>query len=156
MKSITEIQSEQAAAEAAKEEEEDEESVNESVQDDQVEEEDEAASSSELGDKVDFNDMSSAKPMVRSDITELQNRLQQRIAELRRKRNAPDSDSPKARSRDDLLAQRQKKREERKKALKAKKEKGKSAPSEELVKSAAEKVREHSEKKRSQDSTSFF
>lgn len=81
--------------------------------------------------KVD--DIDNFQPMLRSDIAELHTRLQKRIAEMRRKRNAPNSDSPKARSREDMLQERRKRREEKKKALKAKKEKGNKAPSEALV-----------------------
>lgn len=78
-------------------------------------------------------------PMVRSDIVELHARLQRRIAELRQKRNAPaEPDDKHARNRNELLAARRRKREERKKALQAKKQKGKQGPKETIVAQNAE------------------
>lgn len=70
--------------------------------------------------------------MVRSDIEDLHKRLQQRIADMRTKRD-PHAGTSKARSREEILAERHRKREEKKKALKAKKEKGKQAAAEEIV-----------------------
>lgn len=80
--------------------------------------------------------------MLRSDIAELHTRLQKRIAEMRRKRNAPNSDSPKARSREEMLQERRKRREEKKKALKAQKEKGNKAPSEALINTKPEQSKQ--------------
>ncbi|KAI7905439.1 surfeit locus protein 6-domain-containing protein [Cokeromyces recurvatus] len=74
------------------------------------------------------------QPMEKSDITQLRNRLHERINELRKKRNAPGSNTAKPRSREDILAARNKKKEDRKKAIKAQKEKGGKSTSEELVK----------------------
>ncbi|KAI8992102.1 surfeit locus protein 6-domain-containing protein [Mycotypha africana] len=73
------------------------------------------------------------QPMERSDISELRVRLQERINELRKKRNAANDTEKKARSRAEILAARNKKKEDRKKAIKAQKEKGNKAASEELV-----------------------
>ncbi|CAO3641021.1 unnamed protein product [Cunninghamella blakesleeana] len=71
-------------------------------------------------------------PMPRSEMSELKRRLHERIIEQRQKRNAPGSSS-KARSREAILAERLKKKQDRKKALKAQKEKGNKAAPEELV-----------------------
>lgn len=71
--------------------------------------------------------------MEKSDITQLRDRLHERITQLRKKRNAPGSSSTSPRSREDILAARNKKKEDRKKAIKAQKEKGGKAVSEELV-----------------------
>lgn len=70
--------------------------------------------------------------MPRSEMSELKRRLHERIIEQRQKRNAPGS-GPKARSREAILAERLKKKQDRKKALKAQKEKGNKAAPEELV-----------------------
>ncbi|CAO3647908.1 unnamed protein product [Cunninghamella echinulata] len=72
-------------------------------------------------------------PMPRSEMSELKRRLHERIVEQRQKRNAPGSGGPKARSRETILAERLKKKQDRKKALKAQKEKGNKAAPEELV-----------------------
>ncbi|KAI7896170.1 surfeit locus protein 6-domain-containing protein [Mucor mucedo] len=74
------------------------------------------------------------QPMEKSDIDQLRNRLQARISQLREKRNAPGANTANPRSRDDILAARNKKKEDRKKAIKAQKEKGGKVASEELVK----------------------
>ncbi|KAI9004884.1 surfeit locus protein 6-domain-containing protein [Phycomyces nitens] len=72
--------------------------------------------------------------MQQGSISDLRDRLQERIASMRQKRHAPGTENAKARSRQDVLAARLKKKEDRKKALKAQKEKGGKAASEELVK----------------------
>lgn len=79
--------------------------------------------------------------MEKSDIDQLRNRLNQRISQLREKRNAPGANTANPRSRDDILAARNKKKEDRKKAIKAQKEKGGKAASEELVKFDDKKVK---------------
>ncbi|KAI9483647.1 MAG: surfeit locus protein 6-domain-containing protein [Benjaminiella poitrasii] len=73
------------------------------------------------------------QPMEKSDIAQLRNRLHERISELRKKRNAPGTNPVKPRSREDILAARNKKKEDRKKAIKAQKEKGGKVTSEEIV-----------------------
>ena len=73
------------------------------------------------------------QPMEKSDIDQLRNRLHERINQLRQKRNAPGANATNPRSRDDILAARNKKKEDRKKAIKAQKEKGSKAPQEELI-----------------------
>jgi len=78
--------------------------------------------------------------MEKSDITQLRNRLNERINQLRQKRNAPGANTANPRSREDILAARNKKKEDRKKAIKAQKEKGGKAASEELVKFDDRKV----------------
>ncbi|KAI8366685.1 surfeit locus protein 6-domain-containing protein [Radiomyces spectabilis] len=83
------------------------------------------------------------KPMNISGIGELRNRLHERIQALRKKRHAPGSDSMKARSREDIIAARLKRKQDRKKALKAQKEKGGKAASEELVKDKSAKSQEN-------------
>jgi hypothetical protein len=78
--------------------------------------------------------------MEKSDIDQLRNRLNERINQLRQKRNAPGANTANPRSRDDILAARNKKKEDRKKAIKAQKEKGGKVASEELVKFDDRKV----------------
>ncbi|CAO3665863.1 unnamed protein product [Rhizopus stolonifer] len=73
------------------------------------------------------------KPMEKSNITQLRNRLHERINQLRQKRNAPGANTANPRSRDDILVARNKKKEDRKKAIKAQKEKGNKPVTEELV-----------------------
>ncbi|KAI8985083.1 surfeit locus protein 6-domain-containing protein [Pilobolus umbonatus] len=73
-------------------------------------------------------------PMEKSDIAQLRNRLHERISLLRKKRNAPGASTANPRSREDILSARNKKKEDRKKAIKAQKEKGGKIESEELVK----------------------
>lgn len=80
------------------------------------------------------------QPMEKSDITQLRNRLNERINQLRQKRNAPGANTANPRSREDILAARNKKKEDRKKAIKAQKEKGGKAASEELIKFDDRKV----------------
>ena len=72
--------------------------------------------------------------MEKGDIDQLRNRLHERINQLRKKRNAPGSSPSSPRSREDILAARNKKKEDRKKAIKAQKEKGNKVAPEELVK----------------------
>ncbi|KAI8072769.1 surfeit locus protein 6-domain-containing protein [Gongronella butleri] len=72
------------------------------------------------------------QPMPRDEISDLRRRLHERIVEKRQKRNAPGS-TPTARSREAILAERLKKKQDRKKAQKAQREKGKKAAGEELV-----------------------
>ncbi|KAI8335272.1 surfeit locus protein 6-domain-containing protein [Choanephora cucurbitarum] len=74
------------------------------------------------------------QPMEKGDIDQLRNRLHERINQLRKKRNAPGSSPSSPRSREDILAARNKKKEDRKKAIKAQKEKGNKVAPEELVK----------------------
>lgn len=74
------------------------------------------------------------QPMEKSDIAQLRNKLHERISLLRKKRNAPGETTAKPRSREDILSARNKKKEDRKKAIKAQKEKGGKIESEELVK----------------------
>ena len=122
--------------EAAADDDEDDDDNNE------IDDNDDATSSSSISmTKGDFSGLNGdkpeivlptapSKPMVRSDITDLHTRLQQRIAEMRQNRNAP-----KAKSREEILKQRAKKREDRKKAhLKQKEKKTSQGPAEELVK----------------------
>lgn len=71
--------------------------------------------------------------MEKSDIEQLRHRLHERINQLRQKRNAPGANSAKPKSRDEILSARNKKKEDRKKAIKAQKEKGNNVPTEELV-----------------------
>lgn len=71
--------------------------------------------------------------MAKSDVTQLRNRLHERINLLRKNRNAPGANTANPRSRDDILQARNKKKEDRKKAIKAQKEKGGKAATEELV-----------------------
>jgi hypothetical protein len=78
--------------------------------------------------------------MEKSDIDQLRNRLHERIHQLRKKRNAPGANPANPRSREDILTARNKKKEDRKKAIKAQKEKGGKAASEELVKFDDKKV----------------
>lgn len=78
--------------------------------------------------------------MEKSDINQLRNRLHERITQLRQKRNAPGANTANPRSREDILAARNKKKEDRKKAIKAQKEKGGKAATEELVKFDDRKV----------------
>ncbi|KAI9278104.1 surfeit locus protein 6-domain-containing protein [Sporodiniella umbellata] len=73
------------------------------------------------------------QPMEKSDISQLRNRLHERINQLRQKRNAPGASTANPRSRDDILTARNKKKEDRKKAIKAQKEKGSKPATEELV-----------------------
>jgi hypothetical protein len=70
----------------------------------------------------------------KNEISELKRKLHERIIQQRQKRNAPGSGTTKARSREAILAERLKKKQERKKAIKAQKEKGNKVASEELVK----------------------
>ncbi|KAL0083494.1 hypothetical protein F4703DRAFT_1862313 [Phycomyces blakesleeanus] len=62
------------------------------------------------------------QPMRNKDTTELRNQLHQRIVALRQKRNAPGSDTPKARSREEVLAKQLKWKEDQKR-IKAEKSK---------------------------------
>lgn len=70
----------------------------------------------------------------KNEISELKRKLHERIIQQRQKRNAPGSGTTKARSREAILAERLKKKQDRKKAIKAQKEKGNKVASEELVK----------------------
>jgi hypothetical protein len=69
-----------------------------------------------------------------NEISELKRKLHERIVEQRQKRNAPGSGTTKARSREAILAERLKKKQDRKKAIKSQKEKGNKVAPEELVK----------------------
>ncbi|KAG0794297.1 hypothetical protein G6F57_007684 [Rhizopus arrhizus] len=91
------------------------------------------------------------QPMEKSDIDQLRNRLHERINQLRQKRNAPGANATNPRSRDDILAARNKKKEDRKKAIKAQKEKGSKAPQEELIQ-IDKKTSNTNNKQRSADS----
>ncbi|EIE81380.1 hypothetical protein RO3G_06085 [Rhizopus delemar RA 99-880] len=91
------------------------------------------------------------QPMEKSDIDQLRNRLHERINQLRQKRNAPGANTTNPRSRDDILAARNKKKEDRKKAIKAQKEKGSKAPQEELIQ-IDKKTNNTNNKQRSADS----
>ncbi|CEP15084.1 hypothetical protein [Parasitella parasitica] len=85
-------------------------------------------------DSASLQEPVNLQPMEKSDITQLRNRLHERISQLRQKRNAPGANTANPRSREDILAARNKKKQDRKKAIKAQKEKGGKAASEELVK----------------------
>ncbi|ORZ11844.1 surfeit locus protein 6-domain-containing protein, partial [Absidia repens] len=70
----------------------------------------------------------------KNEINELKRKLHERIVQQRIKRNAPGTGTNKARSREAILAERLKKKQDRKKAIKAQKEKGNKVAPEELVK----------------------
>lgn len=77
-------------------------------------------------------------PMLKTDISELKDRLHKRIADLRKTRNAPGSDPSNPKSRDSILQSRMKRKQDRKKSLQAQKEKrSKGAVNEEIIKEAA-------------------
>lgn len=148
VKSIEELQAEKAKALAEKEEESEveSESEEEDSEDDQAEKMDvESGAFSGLDDvesvttdatttTTEEQQQVNLQPMEKSDIAQLRSRLNERINQLRQKRNAPGANTANPRSRDDILAARNKKKEDRKKAIKAQKEKGGKAASEELVK----------------------
>ncbi|KAF7727261.1 hypothetical protein EC973_007874 [Apophysomyces ossiformis] len=91
--------------------------------------------------RINLSNIVVVQPMQKGDISELRSRLHERIAQLRKKRNADNTDHNKARSREDILAARLKKKEDRKKALKARKEKGSKAAPEELVQNTSSTVK---------------
>ncbi|RCH85714.1 hypothetical protein CU098_003560 [Rhizopus stolonifer] len=145
-KTITQVQEEKAkqlAESKADEDDASEESESDS-DDNEVESEKmevDSGAFSGLDDDSNTNHASSAKqepvnvqPMEKSDIDQLRNRLHERIHLLRKKRNAPGANPANPRSREDILAARNKKKEDRKKAIKAQKEKGNKVAPEELVK----------------------
>ncbi|GAA5816647.1 hypothetical protein MFLAVUS_010177 [Mucor flavus] len=148
IKSIAELQEEKAKQleeQEDEEEEEEEQSESESEPESDVEEEEkmeiDTGAFSGLADddksvsvEPTTEEAVNVQPMEKSDIDQLRNRLHQRISQLREKRNAPGANTANPRSRDDILAARNKKKEDRKKAIKAQKEKGGKAASEELVK----------------------
>ncbi|CAO3596544.1 unnamed protein product [Absidia cylindrospora] len=70
----------------------------------------------------------------KNEITDLKKRLHERILQQREKRNAPGTGTSKSRSREAIMAERLKKKQDRKKAIKAQKEKGNKVAPEELVK----------------------
>ncbi|CAO0803144.1 unnamed protein product [Mucor circinelloides] len=151
-KSIAEVQQEKAKqlaeqeqnksdVESADEDDEDEEAGNDDDEPQEEKMEIDSGAFSGLDDNESITTESTTsqepvnvQPMEKSDITQLRNRLNERINQLRQKRNAPGANAANPRSREDILAARNKKKEDRKKAIKAQKEKGGKAASEELVK----------------------
>ncbi|KAJ2960202.1 hypothetical protein NQZ79_g4382 [Umbelopsis isabellina] len=74
-------------------------------------------------------------PMLKTDISELKDRLHKRIADLRKNRNAPGSDASNPKSRESILQSRMKRKQDRKKSLQAKKEqRGNGDVNEEIIK----------------------
>ncbi|KAI8340688.1 surfeit locus protein 6-domain-containing protein [Chlamydoabsidia padenii] len=70
----------------------------------------------------------------KNEISELKRKLHDRIIQQREKRNAPGTGTNKTRSREAILEERLKKKQDRKKAIKSQKEKGNKVAPEELVK----------------------
>ncbi|KAG1148052.1 hypothetical protein G6F37_000750 [Rhizopus arrhizus] len=134
VKTIMEVQEEKAQQlEQEKEEKKDEEDEDESMEIDSNAFSGLDDSESIATESTSTSIQEPVKPMEKSDITQLRNRLHERINQLRQKRNAPGANTANPRSRDDILAARNKKKEDRKKAIKAQKEKGGKAPTEELI-----------------------
>ncbi|ORX59407.1 SURF6-domain-containing protein [Hesseltinella vesiculosa] len=122
-RTVADIQKEQAEKQAK--EDEDDASVVSSVS--LNGNDDDSTTSSEPKSPVE-----ALQPMPREEINDLRRRLHERIVQQRQRRHAPGS-TPTARSREAILSERLKKKQDRKKALKAQREKGKKAASEELV-----------------------
>ncbi|KAH8553786.1 surfeit locus protein 6-domain-containing protein [Umbelopsis sp. PMI_123] len=107
--------------------------------DDEEEEDDEDDEIEDAEEKMDVEtsttDSANITPMVKTDISELKERLHKRIADLRKNRNAPNSDPSNAKSRDSILQSRMKRKQDRKKNLQAQKEKrSKGSVNEEIIK----------------------
>ncbi|KAI8584457.1 hypothetical protein K450DRAFT_216512 [Umbelopsis ramanniana AG] len=123
-------------------------------EDDEEEDEDEQ-------DKMDTSDSANITPMVKTDISELKERLHKRIADLRKNRNAPNSDAANPKSRDSILQSRMKRKQDRKKSLQAQKEKrSKGAVNEEIIQESAPvnkgKVEKYSASSIKDDGDLFF
>lgn len=114
-------------------------------------------------DKMDTSNSDSANitPMVKTDISELKERLHKRIADLRKNRNAPSSDAANPKSRDSILQSRMKRKQDRKKSLQAQKEKrSKGSVNEEIIQESAPvnkgKVEKYSASSIKDDGDLFF
>ncbi|CEJ00640.1 hypothetical protein RMCBS344292_14692 [Rhizopus microsporus] len=138
VKTVMDVQSEKAKQlkeeeEAKKKEEEEEEEMSMEVDSSGFSGLDDSESIATESTSTSTQEPAQLKPMEKSDIEQLRHRLHERINQLRQKRNAPGANSAKPKSRDEILSARNKKKEDRKKAIKAQKEKGNNVPTEELV-----------------------
>ncbi|CAM0140685.1 hypothetical protein VKS41_007943 [Umbelopsis sp. WA50703] len=98
-------------------------------------ESDEDEDMDEPQEKTSAGESAPITPMLKTDISELKDRLHKRIADLRKNRNAPGSDPSNPKSRESILQSRMKRKQDRKKSLQAKKEnRGKGDVNEEIIK----------------------
>ncbi|KAG2174475.1 hypothetical protein INT44_006738 [Umbelopsis vinacea] len=130
---------------------------------DDDDDEDDDEEDDDVQDKMDTSNSDSANitPMVKTDISELKERLHKRIADLRKNRNAPNSDAANPKSRDSILQSRMKRKQDRKKSLQAQKEKrSKGAVNEEIIPESAPvnkgKVEKYSASSIKDDGDLFF
>jgi len=113
-------------------------SLGNGIASDVEEDEEEDETMEEASKKKETSDVANITPMLKTDISELKDRLHKRIADLRKNRNAPGSDPANPKSRDSILQSRMKRKQDRKKSLQAQKEKrSNGSVNEEIIKESA-------------------